>query len=259
MAGAGSADGSYSIPIRHLIVTPAPWGAKVCMKTLGHIAAVLIWGFVVTPSALAEEPLVERRAGEWRYLDLPTAHPEAMRSGQWAAANFDDSGWSKGQAILGYGDADVATELSYGEQVQAKQSAALFRRRFRVADRKRFRLLRGRICCDDGAVVFVNGREVYRHNMPSGEITCSTRAVRTVGPDAGSERTFHSFAVAPDVLQDGENLVAVSVHQAIATSSDLAFDLELSALTTAEEVAAFEAERKAAMPTADAAARARLR
>ena len=94
------------------------------MKALAQIAAVLLMGMVAAQIGRSAEPLVERRSGQWRYLDLPAAHPEAMQSGQWAAVTFDDSRWPEGQAILGYGDADVATELSYGDQVQEKQSAA---------------------------------------------------------------------------------------------------------------------------------------
>jgi hypothetical protein len=38
------------------------------------------------------------------------------------------------------------------------------------------------------------------------------------------------------VVQDGRNVVAVSVHQATPTSSDLALDLEFVGLETEEEV-----------------------
>ena len=123
--------------------------------------------------------------------------------------------------------------------------AVLFRRRFRLENVARFRLLRGRVCCDDGAVVYVNGREVHRYNMPAGELTLDSNAVRAVGPDRESERAMHAFSLNPSDVVSGENVVAVSVHQANGTSSDLALDLELTGLNSDEEVAAFRQELEA--------------
>jgi hypothetical protein len=207
---------------------------------------VLAWGLMACSYAPVEcaEPLIEQHAGGWRYCDAPSALADQPQFDRWTEVDYDDTSWPQGQAILGYGDADVTTELSFGNHPQRKESSALLRRRFRVAGRGRFRLLRGRICCDDGAVVFLNGREVYRWNVPSGTVNYATRAVKAIGPDAADERSYRPFAVPSDSLADGENVVAVSVHQANRTSSDLAIDLELAALTTAEEVNSFRDELK---------------
>jgi hypothetical protein len=190
------------------------------------------------------ETLVERGADGWRYCESPTIECEAWSSDGWTAAEFDDSTWPQGRAMLGYGDPDVATELSFGVDPQRKETSALFRRRFQTARNPGFRLLRGRICADDGAIVFLNGREVFRHNLPSGTINYSTRAVRAIGPAAEDERRYHQFAVPPEMLVDGDNVVAVSVHQANATSSDMALDLELMALTSEQEVSGVQEELK---------------
>jgi hypothetical protein len=193
---------------------------------------------------MAAEPLIEERAAGWRYCDRPTALAEQAQLDRWTSVDYDDTSWPQGQAILGYGDADINTELSFGVHPQRKEASALLRRRFRVAGRGRFRLLRGRLCCDDGAVVYLNGREVYRWNVPAGTVTYATRAVKAIGPDAAAERTYRPFAVPHDALVEGENVVAVSVHQANRTSSDLAIDLELMALTTAEEADSLRDELK---------------
>ena len=58
--------------------------------------------------------------------------------------------------------------------------------------------------CDDGRIVYLNGKEVARQNMPPGPVTATTPA---------------AVAIA------GANLVAAEVHQASPTSSDLVFDL----------------------------------
>lgn len=182
------------------------------------------------------EPLIERGSEGWRYCQSPTVECEGWQSDSWTAIEFDDSSWPGGQAILGYGDPDVVTELSFGVNPQRKESSALFRRRFRFARKPEIRMLRGRVCCDDGAVVLLNGREVFRYNLPLGTLSHSTQALRAIGPAAEDERRYHPFIVPADALADGENVVAVSVHQANATSSDLAMDLELTALTSESEV-----------------------
>ncbi len=191
------------------------------------------------PGVTAGEPLIPRGAAQWRYLDSVSAESDTSSIQGWYEPEFDDSTWPTGQAILGYGDADVRTELSYGNHPQRKNAAVLFRRRFQISNRRGLRLLGGRICCDDGAIVWINGREVYRRNMPLGEPRVIAHAAEAIGPDLASERQYHPFAVTPDQVQDGDNLVAISVHQANPTSSDLAMDLELTALESDEEVTAF--------------------
>jgi hypothetical protein len=221
---------------------PTPLPLVLRRRRLGALVGGLLCCHAA--AAGAEEILIPRGAGQWRYFDAPAAAAEQLPSDGWTAVDFDDSQWPEGQALLGYGDPDVRTELSFGGHPQRKESSALFRRRFGIARRGPFRLFRGRLCCDDGAVVFINGREVFRYNMPSGRVTYGTRAVRAIGPDPVAERTYHQFAVQPDTLVEGENVVAVSVHQANGTSSDLAMDLELTGLTSDAESAALEEELK---------------
>jgi len=80
-----------------------------------------------------------------------------------------------------------------------------------------------RLKVDDGAVVYVNGVEVARENMPSGPIdrrTLASSNVRTV-----SETTV---AIPASALAEGANTIAVEVHQYRAGSTaDLYFDAAL--------------------------------
>jgi hypothetical protein len=72
-------------------------------------------------------------------------------------------------------------------------------------------------------VIYLNGSEVFRLNMPPDPITSTTFAAQVVGND----NTRHSFQISPGLLHPGENVIAVEVHQFNLTSSDLSFDLEL--------------------------------
>lgn len=73
-----------------------------------------------------------------------------------------------------------------------------------------------------GAVVYLNGEEIVRSNMPDGEITYNTLAVSAI--DGSDENDFFEFKVRSN-LQAGENILAVEVHQGTLNSSDLGFDL----------------------------------
>lgn len=86
---------------------------------------------------------------------------------------------------------------------------------------------------DDGALVYVNGFEVARDNLPEGELADTPLASATAG-DADAS-IYLSYALDPAALTAGSNTIAVAVRQAAVTSSDLGFDLEPSASRNAVE------------------------
>src|SRR5204863_4829499 len=85
-----------------------------------------------------------------------------------------------------------------------------------------------RLLRDDGGVVYLNGVEVFRSNMPTNTITFTTLASGSVPP--GDETTnFYANALDPLLLQAGSNVLAVEIHQSSPISSDISFELELIA------------------------------
>ena len=130
-----------------------------------------------------------------------------------------------------------------GQNPQKKPAAALFRSEFRCDSTPTdTTYVGGRICCDDGAVVFLNGKEVFRFNVPAGDVTHTTYATRAIGPKIDVERVWRPFRIPSDKLVQGVNVVAVSVHQVNSTSGDLAMGLELFTLSNPNEIASFEKE-----------------
>jgi chitodextrinase len=151
--------------------------------------------------------------GSWRYLS------DGLDAGTaWRATSFDDSTWSVGDAELGYGDGDEATSVS------ARGLTSYFRRTFGVADPSAIAGLTLLLQRDDGALVYLNGVEVARSNMPAGAVTAATPAASDVSGSA--EKAFVSLPVPVSALQAGTNVLAVEVHNATG-SSDLSFDAEL--------------------------------
>jgi hypothetical protein len=146
----------------------------------------------------------------------------------WRASSFVDSGWTSGEAQLGYGDGDEATNVSFGSNSNAKYITTYFRKSFDVPDKSYITGLNLSMLRDDGAVVYLNGTQVFSSNMPGGTITSSTLASTAVG--GSPEGEWFSGTIDPALLVNGTNVIAVEVHQSGGTSSDLGFDLSLQAV-----------------------------
>ncbi|MGI9245065.1 MAG: metallophosphoesterase, partial [Verrucomicrobiales bacterium] len=164
-------------------------------------------------------PLIARGA-TWSYLDDGSDQGTA-----WADPAFDDSGWSQGAAQLGYGDGDEETVVSFGSNSSSKHITTYFRHTFTVTDAASIPALELGLNRDDGAVVYLNGIELRRDNLPAGAIGSGTLASSAIG--GSSETIFYVTTVDPALLLEGANVIAVEIHQANATSSDISFNLEL--------------------------------
>ena len=168
---------------------------------------------------------------EWSYLD-----GKAAPGAGWREPGFDDSEWKRGRAPLGYGKDGLATTLQFGADPGAKPLTAYFRATFRAPDRgnKEFAKLGLLATYDDGVAIYLNGKEVARANLPSGELTPRTRASRAI-----RESSELAISIPAASLNYGAlNTIAVEVHQSGPSSSDLHLDLKLSGLAEGEEPAA---------------------
>ncbi|MGK0188092.1 MAG: tetratricopeptide (TPR) repeat protein [Verrucomicrobiales bacterium] len=176
------------------------------------------------------------KLSEWRYFYSVEA-PDS-----WAQGDFNDSDWKSGVGQLGYGDDDEATVLKWGNDPDDKPITAYFRKKFDVQDLAQINLLAIDLVRDDGAVVYLNGKEVRRDNMPEGKINFSTEAPKS--PKKSEENRYLRSTIPPDFLQPGDNVIAVEVHQNDPDSSDLSFDLQLltNALSMEESLRAIKIE-----------------
>ena len=157
----------------------------------------------------------------WRYLDNGSNQGTA-----WRAEGFADGAWSSGASELGYGDGDEATVVSFGPSSSSKYITTYFRKTFDVADASKVTAAALGLVRDDGAVVYVNGTEVMRSNMPTGTIGSSTVASSNVSGSGSS--AWNAATVSPSLLHNGTNTIAVEVHQRSASSSDISFNLSLN-------------------------------
>lgn len=164
----------------------------------------------------------------WRYKD-----DGSDQGVDWRAPEFIDAAWASGPAELGYGDEGApdyrpeATVVNSGGPF-SHYITTYFRHQFEVPDPALVASLRLRLLRDDGGIVYLNGVEVSRSNIPPGPVDYLTLAANTVnsGPD---ETTYFPTNLNASLLRPGGNVLAAEVHQAYVTSSDLSFDLELVA------------------------------
>ena len=134
------------------------------------------------------------------------------------------------QAAFFAGDARVDGGGSPGNgELPLGPTTYYFRKEFSfLEDPSRTRLFLDSII-DDGAVYYLNGTEIHRHNMPAGEVAFDTVAATAV--DAAE--VIGEIQVPASSLVTGRNVLAVEVHQsAVAADTDMLFDATLRSVTT---------------------------
>jgi len=164
----------------------------------------------------------------WKYLDNNT------RPAGWETIAFNDVAWSSGLSEFGYGDGGEATCVASGgggtlcTPTGNKYITTYFRKTFNVTGLNTFNSFTLNIIRDDGVVVYINGTEVARNNMPGGTPAHSTLASAAIG--GTDETTPITFSLSPCAFVEGTNTIAVEMHQNDVTSSDLSFNLELNGI-----------------------------
>ncbi len=110
-----------------------------------------------------------------------------------------------------------------------KAVSARFRREFDAAGLEPGERLVISVCASDGEVVYLNGREIGRVNMPEGPVDAKTLALAPL--DEKKKGLFERLRVPPDAVRPGvKNVIEAEVHSATAEGARLTFDLALKTL-----------------------------
>lgn len=178
----------------------------------------------LTSTIRARVSLISQGA-TWKYnntgQDLGTA---------WKETGYNDLLWTIGQAEFGYGDGDEATTLS--NALISPKPTYYFRKDFTLSQSNldavgSYYL---RVKRDDGIVVYLNGTEIYRNNMPAGTPAYSSYAMAECTDD-GNLWLDSMYVALPGISTD--NVLAVELHPSSAGDSDASFDLDLVKLIAA--------------------------
>lgn len=149
---------------------------------------------------------------EWKYYD-----GGSLDSKSWNTTSYQETNWKSGAAPIGYGKNQATS-------TKANLPCYYFRKTFNLASTplsdEDYTL---NFTIDDGAIVYVNGVEAGRYNMPSGTVYYNTVATSYApnNPDTGT------MSISSSLFQKGNNVIAVEVHNNNTTSSDILWDAEL--------------------------------
>lgn len=151
----------------------------------------------------------------WKYNDTGTNLGTTWRQVQYT----NEEGWASGPSQLGYGGDGEVTTISYGGNPTNRHMTTYFRHSVVISATGLVSAGSFLAQVDDGAVLHLNGQEVWRHNMPAGPIVYSNAALAGIG--ASFESVWHPIVVPGSYFRSGTNVFAVEVHQNGPASSDL--------------------------------------
>src|SRR4026207_2112595 len=159
---------------------------------------VLACSFGVPASAQQQLTLVPINQ-VWKYT-----YSGGDLGGQFQVPAYDDSGWASGPGLLGY---DASRPFPYFDPLRTGFPASssfpntiYFRTHFDFPSNTLGVVLRATNYVDDGAVFYLNGREVQRIRLPTGPVSYSTRAAISNPEGQGNVVQFTSTN-----LQQGDN------------------------------------------------------
>jgi hypothetical protein len=163
---------------------------------------------------------------DWKYLDDGSDQGTA-----WRASGFDDNSWSSGPSELGYGDSGPQGQTTVVGFVDTdpvlsadqRNATTYFRRKVTLSDPGAYSFFIIRLKYDDGAAVYANGIEVLRTDTLPANAAFDTYATSR----APNENAYFDFTIPSSAFVDGENTLAVEIHNERPGSSDISFDLIL--------------------------------
>lgn len=221
-----------SVPVTPVITYTGPAQCPINSLTFettpfsdpqGDTFAALKWriaevepGDVLVPPREAE---LVPTGTEWSYFK-GTQEPSA--TGLWRLNSFvENDSWLTGQASIGYGDNDDATVL---DDMRNEYWSIYLRHTFEVVDLTVIEGLKIDVYVDDGCIIWINGTEVARPHVTSGD--------RAYDGDATNHNASWEQVIISNIeglLVTGDNTIAVHVMNSTFNSSDLSIDIGLTA------------------------------
>jgi hypothetical protein len=162
----------------------------------------------------------------WKYNQLGV-----LPSGDWYLPGYDDSAWDTGKAAFSANISSLpvprGTTLVISNGMQPIISY-YFRTKFVFTNIPDGSVLSMYFVVDDGAVFYLNGKEIYRYGMQDGQIDDSTLAITNIGVPT----IVGPITISGKDLVVGTNVIAAEVHQYFPPprSKDVAFALELTSV-----------------------------
>jgi DNA-binding CsgD family transcriptional regulator len=179
----------------------------------------LLFVFLIFSSIVFSQDKIISQGDTWKYYDYGN-----LDTG-WENDFRNNNLWKTGITPIGYGDNKVITKINYGKSLKDKDITKYFSKTFTLNNPLDYIAYELKFQRDDGIVIYLNGKEIYRDNMPKGIINGNSKATYAILSTA--ESAYHSKIVDSKDFIKGENNISVSIHQYKKNSSDCLFNFEL--------------------------------
>lgn len=150
-------------------------------------------------------------ASGWKYLADGSNQGTA-----WRTLNNPGAPWTAGTASFGYNHGQTTT-------IPNGTVTSYYLKTVTIADPNLYSSFNFVYGYDDGIVIYVNGVEVVRTNMPSGTIAYNTVA------SGNGYVTNATLSIPSSYFSAGTNIIAAEVHQRTSNNSDCFFNMSLAA------------------------------
>ena len=191
----------------------------------------------------------------WSYLDDNTdpagdSSAEGYDRTSWTAETFDDSAWATAAGPFGskkgaanYSSTRIANTILAGCDGKNDTPAYFFRATFTIDALGCYTKLVGSLEYDDGVIVYINGQRIA-----AGYDNACDASGNSLGHGFDANLQYGGSNQGPDtleialtdlsILHEGENTIAVELHNGRATSSDVWFSMPELKLSVEEPEAA---------------------
>ena len=176
----------------------------------------------VTPTGATSQTLLAN-ASTWSYY-FDNVTPVGA---SWNQPSFNASSWKTGAAPLGWGTGPITTNIDVPAG-QTRTLTSYFTRSFALSSPGDFSTYTLTTRADDGIVVYVNGVEVGRSNMPAGTVTAGTYALSAPNTTTALS-TPVVLTIPKSLLVAGTNSVSVEVHSNYRGTPSTSMDLSIVA------------------------------
>ena len=200
----GRFDGNMFQPVTLKAVAPAGYAFQGWLSNSGSVGTTL-----------------KAKGTSWYYYDQGS-----LDGKNWTSPSYNTSGWKQGKAPLGYSNKETMnTLLDYGSDSNNKRPTYYFRTTVNLENAP----VNGDMFSldyyvDDGLIIYVNGSEAGRFNMPSGNVNYNTFSTTY-----GDQFPTGTLDLPASLFHKGSNVIAVEVHNNEGKSTDIIWDAAILA------------------------------
>ena len=171
---------------------------------------LLIWASGKDRKEISKARNFVKQGDEVKYL-----LPNQSVSNLWIDIDFDDGDWLIGETGIGYGDGDDETIIDQGA------SSVFIRQKFSIDDESLVEALFFDLDYDDGFVAYINGVEIARNNIIGNQPSYFQLATENHEAVLYTGGIPERFEVNTDLLNSGDNVLALQIHNVGNSSTDL--------------------------------------